>query len=118
MMNSKELVENKGKTLDDKKGVDIEVIKTEELTIVADYFVIATANSNTHLRSLSEEVEYRLSLENIKPDHIEGRATGWVVLQYAGVTVHLFLKDTRSYYNLERLWGDGAKIDISDIITD
>ena len=72
MMNSKELVEKIVKTLDDKKGVDIEVIKTEELTIVADYFVIATANSNTHLRSLSEEVEYRLSLENIKPDHIEG----------------------------------------------
>ena len=104
------------KALDDKKGNDIQVIKIEELTIVADYFVICTANSNTHVRSLADEVEYQLEEAGIKADHIEGRATGWVLLEYRGVVVHIFLEDSRQYYNLERLWDDAAKLDISQFI--
>ncbi len=110
-----ELVKKIVKALDDKKAKDIEVIKTDELTIVADYFIIATANSSTHIKSLADEVEYQLEESGITADHIEGRATGWVLLQYSGVVVHIFLEDAREYYNLERLWGDGAKIDISDM---
>jgi len=104
------------KALDDKKGNDIQVIKIEELTIVADYFVICTANSNTHVRSLADEVEYQLEEAGIKADHIEGRATGWVLLEYRGVVVHIFLEEARNYYNLERLWEDAAKIDISQFL--
>ncbi|MBP3560279.1 MAG: ribosome silencing factor [Clostridia bacterium] len=104
------------KALDDKKANDIEVIKINELTIVADYFVIATANSNTHIRSLADEVEYQLEEAGIKLDHAEGRATGWVLLEFQGVVVHIFLEDARNYYNLERLWEDGAKLDISEFI--
>ena len=104
------------KSLDDKKANDIEVIKINELTIVADYFVIATANSNTHIRSLADEVEYQLEEAGIKLDHAEGRATGWVLLEFQGVVVHIFLEDARNYYNLERLWEDGTKLDISEFI--
>ncbi|MBE6748360.1 MAG: ribosome silencing factor [Ruminococcaceae bacterium] len=104
------------KALDDKLARDIEVIKTEEVTIVADYFVIATANSNTHVRALADEIEYQLEQEDIRPDHVEGRATGWVLMQYGGVVVHIFLEDSRQYYNLERLWDDASKIDISQFI--
>ena len=104
------------KALDDKKANDIEVIKINELTIVADYFVIATANSNTHIRSLADEVEYQLEEAGIKLDHAEGRATGWELLEFQGVVVHIFLEDARNYYNLERLWEDGAKLDISEYI--
>ena len=104
------------KTLDDKLARDIEVIKTEEVTIVADYFIIATANSNTHVKALADEVEYRLEQENIHPDHVEGRATGWVLMQYGGVVVHIFLEDSRQDYNLERLWDDAAKLDVSQFI--
>lgn len=106
------------KALDDKKAYDIKVIKIDELTIVADYFVIASANSNTHVHALADEVEYQLDLAGIKADHIEGRATGWVLLEYEGVVVHLFLDDARKYYNLERLWEDAAQIDISSLITE
>lgn len=113
---SMETVKKIVKALDDKKANDIEVIKINELTIVADYFVIATANSNTHIRSLADEVEYQLEEAGIKLDHAEGRATGWVLLEFEGVVVHIFLEDARSYYNLERLWEDGAKIDISEFI--
>ncbi len=104
------------KALDDKKGNDIQVIKINELTVVADYFVIATANSNTHVRSLADEVEYQLEEAGIKADHIEGRATGWVLLEFEGVVVHIFLEEARNYYNLERLWEDGAKVPLSDIL--
>ena len=113
---SLELTKKIVKALDDKLARDIEVIKTEEVTIVADYFVIATANSNTHVRALADEIEYQLEQENIHPDHIEGRATGWVLMQYGGVVVHIFLEDSRQYYNLERLWDDAAKIDVSQLL--
>jgi ribosome-associated protein len=113
---SLELTKKIVKVLDDKLARDIEVIKTEEVTIVADYFVIATANSNTHVRALADEIEYQLEQEDIRPDHVEGRATGWVLMQYGGVVVHIFLEDSRQYYNLERLWDDASKIDISQFI--
>ncbi len=113
---SLDIVKKIVKALDDKKGNDIQIIKIEELTIVADYFVICTANSNTHVRSLADEVEYQLEEAGIKADHIEGRATGWVLLEYSGVVVHIFLEEARNYYNLERLWEDAAKIDVNQFL--
>lgn len=110
---SLDIVKKAVKALDNKKANNIEVIKIDELTIVADYFIIATANSNTHVRALADEVEYQLEEAGIMPDHIEGRSTGWVLLEYAGVVVHVFLEESRNYYNLERLWEDGTKIDVS-----
>ena len=113
---SLDIVKKIVKALDDKKGNDIQVIKIEELTIVADYFVICTANSNTHVRSLADEVEYQLDEAGIKADHVEGRATGWVLLEYHGVVVHIFLEEARNYYNLERLWEDASKIDVNQFL--
>ncbi len=104
------------KALDDKKGNDIKVIKIDELTIVADYFVLVTGNSNTHIRALADEVEYQLEEAGLRPDHVEGRATGWVVMEYEGVVAHIFTEEARSYYNLERLWEDATKIHVSDIL--
>lgn len=113
---SLDIVKKVVKALDDKKGNDIEVIKIDGLTIVADYFVIVTANSTTHVRALADEVEYQLEEAGIKADHIEGKATGWILMEYQGVVVHIFLEETRNYYNLERLWEDGTKIDISGMV--
>lgn len=113
---SLDIVKKIVKALDDKKANDIKIIKIDELTVVADYFVIATANSNTHIRALADEVEFQLEEAGIKPDHIEGRATGWVLLEYSGVVVHLFVEESRNYYNLERLWEDAVKIDVNEIL--
>ncbi|MBQ8182978.1 MAG: ribosome silencing factor [Clostridia bacterium] len=104
------------KALDDKKGNDIKVIKIDELTIVADYFVIVTGNSNTHIRALADEVEFQLEEAGMTADHIEGRTTGWVVMEYAGVVAHIFTEEAREYYNLERLWEDAEKIDIQNLL--
>lgn len=113
---SLDIVKKVVKALDDKKANDIQVMKTQELTIVADYFVIATANSNTHVRALADEVEYQLEEAGITADHIEGRATGWLLLEYQGVVVHIFLEESRNYYNLERLWEDATKVDVSQLL--
>ena len=117
-MTSKELVENLVKVLDNKKAEDIAALETTELTVVSDFFVIATGNSSTHVKSLADDVEYELQKLGVEPDHIEGRATGWILLDYGSVLVHIFTRDNRDYYNLEHLWADAKKIDISHIVRD
>ncbi len=116
-MTSLETAKNIVKILDNKKAMDLELIETQELTIVSDYFIIASGTSNTHVRSLADEVEEEMSKLGVEPDHIEGRATGWILLDYGCVLVHIFDPQSREYYNLERLWGDAAKVDISDLVT-
>jgi ribosome-associated protein len=105
-------------TAAEKKAMDIVAIKTEEVTIVSDYFVIASATSNTHTKALADDVEYEIKQRlGIDPEHIEGRATGWILLDYGTVIVHVFQHEDREYYNLERLWADAKVVDLSDIIT-
>ncbi len=98
------------------KGLDVSVIKIRDISSIADYFVVATGTSNTHVRALADEVEYRLDNEGISVSHIEGyRSDSWILLDYVDVVVHVFSDEGRKYYDLERLWQDGEKIDISDI---
>ena len=115
-MTSLEKAKSIVKILDEKKATDLTVIETQELTVMSDYFVIASGTSNTHVRSLADDVEFEMSKLGVEIDHIEGRATGWILLDYGDVLVHIFQPESREYYNLERLWGDAAKVDISDII--
>lgn len=114
-MTELELTKEIVKVLDNKKAMDIKAIHITEYSIVADYFVIATGTSNTHVKALADEVEYEIGNLGIKPDHIEGRATGWILLDYGSVLVHVFTGESRDYYNLERLWSDANLLDLSDI---
>ncbi|MEG2425936.1 MAG: ribosome silencing factor, partial [Oscillospiraceae bacterium] len=115
-MEQLDMVKKIVKVLDDKKAMDIKGIEITELTIVADYFIIANGTSNTHVKALANEVEYELSQLGIEPNHVEGRATGWILLDYGSIVVHLFLADSREHYNLERLWSDAKELDFSDTI--
>ncbi|MBO5859492.1 MAG: ribosome silencing factor [Clostridia bacterium] len=118
-MESNVLVKEIAKVLDEKKAVDIVAIKTEEVTIVSDYFIIASGTSNTHAKSLADDVEYEIKTRfGVDPEHIEGRATGWILLDYGTVLVHVFTQDNREYYNLERLWADASTVDLSDVVTE
>jgi len=92
--------------LSDKKAVDIELIPVAEKTTLADYFVVATGTSTTHIKALSDEVEFVLKNEmGIVPDHIEGLSTGrWVLLDYKDIIVHIFHPEERVHYSLEKLW--------------
>ena len=105
------------KALDDKQGADIRLLKTEDLTVLADYFIICTANSTSHVRTLYDEVDKRLSMEGMPPIRREGnRSSSWLLLDFGSLIVHIFMKDTREFYNLERLWSDAVSVDISEII--
>ena len=115
-MTELELAREIVKVLDNKKGMNINLIEIAEHSIVADYFVIVSGTSNTHVKALADEVEYELTQKGIEPHHIEGRATGWILLDYSSVLVHVFTGEAREYYNLERLWQDARTIDISDIV--
>ena len=103
--------------LNDKKALNISAIEIGELTVVAEYFIIATATSSTHVRALADAVEEKLSAAGIEPDHIEGKATGWILLDYSGVVIHIFTAQTREYYNLDKMWSDGNIIDLDSILT-
>ena len=111
-------VEKIVKVLDNKKAEEIKVIKISELTVMSDYFIIANGTSNTHVRALAEEVEAELSEAGVEPRNIEGRSTGWILLDYNDVVVHVFTPRDRDYYNLERLWQDGEEVDISTLISE
>ena len=98
-------------TLDNKKASDIRVLKTEPITVLADYFVICTGTSNTHLKTLVEEVDKVLSEQGQPPLRREGyRGGSWVLLDFGCVIVHLFSEQARSFYNLEHLWADAADV--------
>ncbi len=117
-MTSLEKAKNIAKILDKKKAIDIIGIETKELTVMSDYFIIASGTSNTHVRALADEVDDEMKKLGVEVDHIEGRATGWILLDYNDVLVHVFQLESRQYYNIERLWNDAARIDLSDVLTE
>lgn len=105
------------KALDSKRAEDIQAIKIGDLTIIADYFVIADGTSNIHTKALAEEVEFKMTQLGIEPLRTEGyQGQTWIVLDYGDIVVHVFYKETRDHYNLERLWSDGTNVDISEYL--
>jgi len=107
-LNSVVLSEKISEILLDKKANDVDLIKIENLTILADYFVLCTGTSTTHIKTLADEVIEKLKEEGIECHHIEGyESSKWILLDYSSVIVHIFHEEERKYYNLERLWSDG-----------
>lgn len=114
---SKTLAIEIAKILDKKKAHDVRVLRVESLTVLTDYFVIASGTSTTQVASLADEVEYELSQKGVQPYHTEGfDSKNWVLLDYSGVIVHVFVPNTRTYYDLEHLWADGEPVDISQYL--
>ena len=116
-MTSLETAKLAAKALDSKKGQNIAVIKVGDISILSDYVVIATGNSSTQVKALAEEVEEKLDEAGLTVSHIEGhRSNSWVLLDFIDIVVHVFSDEARKYYDLDRLWQDGEKVDISDIL--
>lgn len=111
-MTTKELTDAVCKFLDSKKAEDITVLSVGHLTVIADYFVIATARNVSQAKALEEVIEEKLSKENgIEPLHVDGEREGrWIVMDYGGVIVHIFNDDTRMVYCLDKLWADGNNV--------
>lgn len=116
-ISTEEKIKTAVKALDSKRAEDIQVIGIGDLTIIADYFIIANGMSNTQTKALAEEVEFKLSQMGVEPNRTEGyQGQTWIVLDYGDIVVHVFYKETRDYYNLERLWSDGTLVDISQYL--
>ena len=97
--------------LDAKKAQNIKVLHVEDQTVITDYFVICTGNSSTQVKSLGGEVEYKLGLRGVDPVHFEGRDNnGWIVLDYSSVIAHIFSRENRDFYKLEKLYGDSREV--------
>jgi len=89
----------------DKQGEDIVLLDIRPISLIADYFIISSANTDRQIKAIADEVAARVKTGGILPLHIEGDAeSGWVLLDYGGVIVHLFDPETRAYYSLEELW--------------
>ena len=116
-MEAKQQVKYICEALLERKGHEIEVLRVEELTTLAEYFVICSATSTTQVKALADSVEFHLKHDHeIMPHHIEGfESSSWILLDYGGVLVHIFLPATRDFYRLENLWKDGEKISLSEL---
>ena len=105
--NSKELAEAIAEVLDSKKGRDIKVLHVEDKTVIAEYFVLCTGNSGTQIKALAGETEYRIGLRGVQPYGVEGRDNNaWMILDYSNVIVHIFSRDAREFYNLDKLYAE------------
>ena len=113
-MTSYELAILLARALDSKKGEEIKVLKTEELTTLCDYFVLCTATSNTQIKAMSDACEEAAEKHGEQAHHIEGHRGGtWLLMDFSAVVVHVFTDEARKFYDLERLWGDAQEIDIA-----
>lgn len=97
--------------LDAKKAEDIRVLHVKDQTVITDYFVICSGRSSTQVKSLGGEVEFRIGQREVDPLHYEGRDNNnWVVLDYGSVILHIFSRESREFYKLEKLYGDAEQI--------
>jgi len=111
---SKEMVKIISKAMDAKQAVDIEVIDISEISSIADYFVICSGNNQPQVDAIIDSVEYEMYKAGFNGARTEGakNASDWILMDFGDVVVHVFSKDARSFYNLERIWKDGKKVEI------
>ena len=114
-IDSKTLAIEIAKILDKKKAQDVRVLKVDSLTVLTDYFVIATASNNRQVDAIIDEIEDAVRTKaQMKPLHREGTQDGtWSLLDYGSFVVHVFQPETREYYRLEALWNDAPVIDLA-----
>ena len=107
------------KVLDIKKANDIKLLKIDEKTTIADYFVICAGNSTTQIKTLADEVEYQLNNGGVEHVRLQGTDSDeWKVIDCLNVIIHIFSNEARNFYKLEKLWADAEEIDISGLLTE
>ena len=119
MLTAKEVAYEVTKALDAKKGLDIKLLRISDVSTLADYFLICTGTSNTHVKTLCDYAEYTLEQLGEPMLGREGhRGNSWELLDFGSIVVHVFTDEARKFYDLERLWADAQNVDLKDIITE
>ena len=117
MLTAKEVALQVTKALDEKKGIDIKLLKIGDVSSLADYFLICTGTANTHVKTLCDYAEYTMEQLGEPMLGREGhRGNSWELLDFGSVVVHVFTDEARKFYDLERLWADAEVVDLKDII--
>lgn len=109
-LGKREIVTKLYNILDERKAENIKVIDISGVSVMTDYFVIATAGNIKHLKALSDYMEKSMHDFNVKLNHAEGRSANWILLDYGDIVIHLFDRESRAYYELDRIWSDGEVI--------
>ena len=116
-MTPKEMALLLAQAMDSKKGKDIRVLETDGVTTLADYFVLCSGSSAPQLKALADAGEKAMKDHGILPQHVEGHRGGtWILQDYGDVVVHVFDKEARAFYDLDRLWADAKTVDLSDVL--
>lgn len=114
-MDSKKFAKKIADLIFNKKGYDVTIIDLQKIASFTDYFIICSADSDTQVKAISDEIDKNLRDEGIKCWHKEGlTALSWVLMDYVDVVVHVFKKEARDFYNIEKLWGDAPSIEVED----
>ena len=117
-MDSKELAIASVQILDRKKADQVHLINISEISTLGDYFVLATGTSGTHVKSLADELEFRLKEKGVSAARVEGyRSNSWILLDYESVIIHIFTPEARAFYDLDRLWEDGVSENVEEYLT-
>ena len=102
---------------DDKKAYDLVALDISQIASFANYFLLCTGDSNRQIQAIANEVEQQLKAFGIRPSHVEGYQNAeWILMDYLDLVVHIFSKNARAYYDLERLWRDGKRLDATSLI--
>lgn len=110
-MNSKELARMACEALEDKKALDVKIIDIEQVSTLADYFIIASGTNRNQVQAMADNVEEMLGRAGYEPKQIEGYQTGnWILMDYRDIVIHVFDEENRLFYDLERIWRDGSVI--------
>lgn len=119
MLTPREIAIEVTKALDAKKGMDIKLLRIDDVSSLADYFLICTGTSNTHVKTLCDYAEYTLEQLGERMLGREGhRGSAWELLDYGTIVVHVFTEEARKFYDLERLWADAEVVDLKEIIVE
>ena len=119
MLSAKEVAYEVTKALDAKKGLDIKLLRIDKVSSLADYFLICTGTSSTHVKTLCDYAEYTLDQLGEPMLGREGhRGNSWELLDFGSIVVHVFTDEARKFYDLERLWADAEPVDLKDIIVE
>ena len=115
MNKSKEMTRLAIQALEDKKGNDIQIIDIHEVSVIADYFIIASGSNPNQVKALADNVEETLGRVGYETRQTEGYSTAaWILMDYNDIIVHIFSEEDRSFYDIERIWRDGKVVDAAD----
>ena len=115
-MTSKELAKLACDSLDDKKALEIKVINIENVSTLADYFIIASGTNHNQVQAMADNVDETLGRAGYEPKQIEGyQNANWILMDYRDILIHIFDEENRLFYDLERIWRDGTVVEVEDL---